>query len=370
MADESTPDIESLAKRCVDLWQDHAAAMASDPELNEIFGFLMGMMVPSGAMAGLMVSGGGLFGGGAMAPGAEMGTEADSGRGSDAAPRAGFEAAATAAEAPTTPQDDAVEALKTSATFIKAMDLLASSQAAAWSSLRCDSHESTSAQSKETEEETERSSGRSTPPPGCVSASSAPTKASFAESPQENPENRGPSPHPAIGKEATSALFPQQAATGPMTSGLTSDMSGQETQNPKTQPDRETSSSQKQKKKKPKKDDPFYVPTSDQPDTGMVHDGAFGPPPNADQEGRLRYGRHEIPRNAQKDVPERGHTGHTVGAGGATSPGAAPLSPASGERRDDMDELRRRLALLEERLADLETGAPPGSGRPGPGPQS
>jgi len=45
----------------------------------------------------------------------------------------------------------------------------------------------------------------------------------------------------------------------------------------------------------------------------------------------------------------------------AAAHGSAPAGPARGDRGDDMAELRRRLAVLEERVAG-GTGAPAGAG--------
>ncbi len=44
-------------------------------------------------------------------------------------------------------------------------------------------------------------------------------------------------------------------------------------------------------------------------------------------------------------------------------PGAAAAAPASRQRGDALDELARRLAAVEDRLAALETGAPGGGKR-------
>ena len=44
-----TPDLENLARRFLDLWQDQLAAMASDPEAAESLNRLMALEGPAGA---------------------------------------------------------------------------------------------------------------------------------------------------------------------------------------------------------------------------------------------------------------------------------------------------------------------------------
>ncbi len=44
-----TPDLENLARRFLDLWQDQLAAMASDPEAAESLNRLMALAGPAGA---------------------------------------------------------------------------------------------------------------------------------------------------------------------------------------------------------------------------------------------------------------------------------------------------------------------------------
>jgi hypothetical protein len=65
------PDLETLSRRFLDLWQDQMTAMAADPEMAEVMTRLMGMTAP-GMAAFMPLAIGGL---GGLAGGAKEGEE-------------------------------------------------------------------------------------------------------------------------------------------------------------------------------------------------------------------------------------------------------------------------------------------------------